>query len=65
MATDPIRPAPSDAAILAERHRSNEAVTRLLQSWEDESDPEEQRETLAYLKQALDEVVGHAVRDES
>jgi hypothetical protein len=45
MATDPIRPVPSDAAILAERRRSDQAVIRLLQSWSTEGDLEEQRET--------------------
>jgi len=55
MATSPIRPTPSDAEILEARRRSNEAVIRLLQSWENEGDPEEQRETLAYLMQALDD----------
>ena len=49
MATSPTRPTPSDAEILEARRRSNEAVIRLLHSWENEGDPEEQRETLAYL----------------
>src|SRR3954470_15661597 len=61
MATSPIRPPPSDAEILEARRRSNEAVIRLLQSWENEGDPEEQRETLAYLMQALDEALGRAL----
>ncbi len=34
--------------------RRNQAVIDLLNSWEDD-DPEEQRETWAFLKQALDE----------
>ena len=43
----------------AEEHREqqmrrNQAVIDLLNSWEDD-DPEEQRETWAFLKQALDE----------
>ena len=34
--------------------RRNQAVIDLLNSWDDD-DPEEQRETWAFLKQALDE----------
>ena len=37
-----------------EQIRRNQAVIDLLNSWEHE-DPEEQRETWAFLKQALDE----------
>ena len=32
-----------------------QAMLALFRAWEDEEDPEEQRETLAYLQQALDE----------
>jgi hypothetical protein len=55
MATKSAATAQSDAAILRERERRDQAVLQLLQSWVDEGDEEEQRETLAYLKQALDE----------
>jgi type II secretory pathway pseudopilin PulG len=55
MATKSAATAQSDAAILREREQRDQAVFQLLQSWVDEGDEEEQRETLAYLKQALDE----------
>jgi hypothetical protein len=55
MATKPAATSQSDQAILRERERRNQDVLQLLQSWVDEGDEEEQRETLAYLKQALDE----------
>jgi hypothetical protein len=45
----------SDEAILRERERSNEAVLRLLASWCDPGEEQEQRETLEYLKRVLDE----------
>jgi hypothetical protein len=49
-----LRPA-TDEAILQERERSNQAVFRLIESWCRPEDEPEQRETLAYLKRALDE----------
>ena len=55
MAASPNRPTPSDAETFEARRRSDEAVIRLLHSWGNQGDPEEQRETLAYLMQALDE----------
>jgi hypothetical protein len=55
MATKSAATAQSDAAILGERERRDQAVFQLLQSWVDDGDEEEQQESLAYLKQALDE----------
>jgi hypothetical protein len=55
MATRSAATAQSDAAILRERQRRDQAVFQLLQSWVDDGDEEEQQESLAYLKQALDE----------
>ena len=54
MATKSAATAQSDAAILRERERRDQAVFQLLQSWVDEGDEEEQQQSLAYLKQALD-----------
>jgi len=45
----------SDEAILRERERSNQAVFRLLASWCEPSEEQEQQEILGDLKRALDE----------
>jgi hypothetical protein len=45
----------SDDAILQERDHQNRAVLQLLRSWTEEGDEVEQQETLAYLKQAIDQ----------
>jgi hypothetical protein len=45
----------NDEAILRERERSNQAVLRLLASWCEPGEEQEQRETLDELKRALDE----------
>jgi type II secretory pathway pseudopilin PulG len=55
MATKSAATAQSDAVTLREREQRDQAVLQLLQSWVDQGDEEEQRETLAYLKQVLDE----------
>jgi hypothetical protein len=55
MATRPTPRPSTDEAILQERERSNQAVLRLIESWCGPGEDEEQRETLAYLKRALDE----------
>jgi len=41
--------------ISRDRQRHSAAAIKLLQSWEAEGDEQEQRETLAYIKQAVDE----------
>jgi hypothetical protein len=41
--------------IARDRQRHNAAAIELLRSWKAEGDEQEQRETLAYLKQAVDE----------
>ncbi len=55
MAKKPRPRSSTHEAILQERERSDQAVLRQIETWcrpEDESEP---RETLAYLKRALDE----------
>jgi hypothetical protein len=55
MATESKARSSSDEAILRERERSNRALLRLLASWCEPGEEEEQRETLDELKRALDE----------
>ena len=49
-----LAPAPPDNPAQKQREK-NQALIRLLQSWRESDDAAEQRETLAYLMQAIDE----------
>lgn len=55
MPHDPPTQSETDDLIRREQVRRNQSAIRLLQSWIDLGDEHEQRETLAYLKQAIDE----------
>jgi hypothetical protein len=45
----------SEQPIARDRQRHRTAALKLLQSWDTEGDEQEQRETLAFIKQAVDE----------
>jgi hypothetical protein len=45
----------SEQPIARDRQRHRTAALKLLQSWDTEGDEQEQRETLAFIKQAIDE----------
>ncbi len=56
MATDPITaPSQSDDELRRELRQRAEAALASLRQWIETGDEQEQRETLDYLKQALDE----------